>query len=122
MESQQQEAVQQPRRLQLPEHVESQQQEAVQQPQTALVPVTPEIQNKMEAVARTSTTALAKTDPVKAQQAAVQIAATPGIANQLQLAGKTANEAKGNDVKAAQQQRQQETALVLAARNNNHTK
>ena len=122
VESQQQEAVQQPRRLQLPEHVESQQQEAVQQPQTALVPVTPEIQNKMEAVARTSTTALAKTDPVKAQQAAVQIAATPGIANQLQLAGKTANEAKGNDVKAAQQQRQQETALVLAARNNNHTK
>ena len=118
VESQQQEAVQQPRRLQLPEHVESQQQEAVQQPQTALVPVTPEIQNKMEAVARTSTTALAKTDPVKAQQAAVQIAATPGIANQLQLAGKTANEAKGNDVKAAQQQRQQETALVLAARNN----
>ena len=117
-----QEAVQQPRRLQLPEHVENQQQEAVQQPQTALVPVTPEIQNKMEAVARTSTTALAKTDPVKAQQAAVQIAATPGIANQLQLAGKTANEAKGNDVKAAQQQRQQETALVLAARNNNHTK
>ena len=122
VENQQQEAVQQPRRLQLPEHVESQQQEAVQQPQTALVPVTPEIQNKMEAVARTSTTALAKTDPVKAQQAAVQIAATPGIANQLQLAGKTANEAKGNDVKAAQQQRQQETALVLAARNNNHTK
>ena len=102
--------------------MENQQQEAVQQPQTALVPVTPEIQNKMEAVARTSTTALAKTDPVKAQQAAVQIAATPGIANQLQLAGKTANEAKGNDVKAAQQQRQQETALVLAARNNNHTK
>ncbi len=125
-----QEAVQQPQQLQLPEHVEQQQpqqlqlpaHEEQQQPQTALVPATPEIQNKMEAVALTSTTALAKTDPVKAQQAAVQIAATPGIANQLQLAGKTANEAKGNDVKAAQQQRQQETALVLAARNNNHTK
>ena len=121
---------QQPQQLQLPEHVEQQQPQQLQlpehveqqQPQTALVPVTPEIQNKMEAVALTSTTALAKTDPAKAQQAAAQIAATPGIANQLQLAGRTANEAKGNDVKAAQQQHQQETALVLAARNNNHTK
>ena len=121
---------QQPQQLQSPEHVEQQQPQQLQLPaheeqqqsQTALVPVTPGIQNKMEAVALTSTTALAKTDPVKAQQAAAQIAATPGIANQLQLAGRTANEAKGNDVKAAQQQHQQETALVLAARNNNHTK
>ena len=121
---------QQPQQLQLPEHVEQQQPQQLQLPaheeqqqsQTALVPVTPEIQNKMEAVALTSTTALAKTDPAKAQQAAAQIAATPGIANQLQLAGRTANEAKGNDVKVAQQQHQQETALVLAARNNNHTK
>lgn len=101
---------------------EAQGQKTVQQPQTALVPVTPEIQNKMDAVAQASTTALAKTDPARAQQASAQIAATPGIANQLQLAGRTANEAKGNDVKAAQQQHQQETALVLAARNNNRTK
>lgn len=144
VENEGQEAVQQPQQLQLPEHIEQQQPQQLQlpehveqqqpqqlqlpehveqqQPQTALVPVTPEIQNKMEAVALTSTTALAKTDPVKAQQATAQIAATPGIANQLQLAGRTANEAKGNDVKAAQQQHQQETALVLAARNNNHTK
>ena len=137
IENEGQEAVQQPQQLQLPEHVENRQQEAVQQPQqlqlpaheeqqqpqtAALVPVTPEIQNKMEAVAQASTTALAKTDPAKAQQAAAQIAATPGIANQLKLIGDTANEAKGNDVRAAQQQHQQETALVLAARNNNHTK
>ena len=105
-----------------PQQVERAAHETPQKPQTALVPVTPEIQNKMEAVALTSTTALAKTDPARAQQASAQIAATSGIANQLQLAGRTANEAKGNDVKAAQQQHQQETALVLAARNNNRTK
>ncbi len=117
IENEGQEAVQQPQQLQLPAHEEQ------QQPQTAaLVPVTPEIQNKMKAVAQASTTALAKTDPAKAQQAAAQIAATPGIANQLKLISDTANEAKGNDVRAAQQQHQQETALVLAARNNNHTK
>ena len=137
IENEGQEAVQQPQQLQLPEHVENRQQEAVQQPQqlqlpaheeqqqpqtAALVLVTPEIQNKVEAVTQASTTALAKTDPAKAQQAAAQIAATPGISNQLKLIGDTANEAKGNDVRAAQQQHQQETALVLAARNNNHTK
>ena len=117
--AEQQQESQQPQQPQLPA---GPQQES-QQPQTAaLVPVTPEIQNKMEAVSQASTTALAKTDPAKAQQAAAQIAATPGIANQLKLIGDTANEAKGNDVRAAQQQHQQETALVLAARNNNHTK
>ena len=96
--------------------------QTAQQNQTGLVPVTPAIENKLVAFSQNSVAALEKSDPQKAQQATKLLESTNGVANRLQIAGNVANEAKGNDVKAAQQQHNKETALVLAARNNNNTK
>ena len=90
--------------------------------ETGLVHVTPAIENKLTTFSQTAVAALEKTDPQKAQQATRQLEATNGVANRLQIAGKVANEAKGNDAKAAQQQHNKETALILASRSNKNTK
>ena len=83
------------------------------------VPVTPRVKAQLALEAAGATTALAKTDPVKAQQMATQVATTKGIANQLQVVGQIANQAKGNNTQLAlTQHRQQETAIVLASQKN----
>ena len=80
------------------------------------VPVTAKVKTQLALEAASATTALAKTDPVRAQQMATQVATTKGIANKLQVVGLIANQAKGNNTQLAlTQHRQQETAIVLAS-------
>ncbi len=80
------------------------------------VPVTAKVKTQLALEAAGATTALAKTDPVMARQMATQVATTKGIANQLQVVGQIANQAKGNNTQLAlTQHRQQETAIVLAS-------
>ena len=108
--------------LLLPEKAESlqqqpqeQTQQAQQEPQKPMLALPPHIEENLNKETQEATTALAVYDPAKAQEAKSQIAATPGIADRLQITGKTADAAQGNAVKAAQQQRhQQEAALVVA--------
>ncbi len=80
--------------------------------------VTPEIQNKMDAVAQETTTALAVYNPKKAQQATAAIAEAPSISTQLQLAGEAKNQAVGIEARTNQAVANQQKMALMVSRGN----